>query len=209
VNSHRRELGRCFLNGIIIALIIGGLLIMGLFVVAEVHALYLPMVVKDYDALIVVSPPATPRPPICPGEVAPSKTFVRVGDVAHLSGGHGISGKAIVVGGQTLIIVGFRYDGTGSDVDIRLVNGDDYGNAVAKFVHLEPRVYRNEFFILCIPNSAQVADRIVVYSMSDGVYAEGIFEGTRPRPTRTPRPTRIPTVDPKLTPTATPKALAR
>jgi hypothetical protein len=126
-----------------------------------------------------------------------------------LSGGHGISGKAIVVGGQTLIIVGFRYDGTGSDVDIRLVNGDDYGNAVVKFVHLEPRMYRDEFFILCIPNKAQVADRIVVYSMDEGAYAIGIFESTKPRPTRTPRPTQGPTVDPKLTPTATPKALAR
>lgn len=208
--------GKRLANGFCIALIIGGLLIMGLFVVAmEVQAgtLYLPLVVKAHDGPL--SPTATATPiaypgpqwtvlaPVCPpGQVAPLRTFTDVGDTATLAGSHGITARAHVAGLQTLMVTCLTYDGTGAaTVDIRLLKG----NVLVAKLYVLDRAYDGEWLRLCIPYGLRDgdADRIAVYSTADGIYAVGQFE---PPPTR-PRPTRVPTVNPKVTVTATPKAI--
>ncbi len=121
----------------------------------------------------------TVTPYLTPGEVAPERTFTKVGNVAHLTGTHGVSAKAIVAGLQTLIIQSFNYDGKGSGADIRLVNGDDYENPAVILVELEGRVYEGEFFIVCIPSSVGpgTADSIAIYSADeDTAYAIATFE---------------------------------
>ncbi|MBC7235689.1 MAG: hypothetical protein H5T69_07585 [Chloroflexi bacterium] len=122
-------------------------------------------------------PTVTPYP--TPYEVAPEETFTDVGNTAELSGSHGVGGKAIVAGLQTLIIQGFSYDGKGSQVDIRLVKGDDYDHPAHVFIELEERPYQAEFFLFRIPSSVGrgSADRIVVYSRASGeAYAVGVFD---------------------------------
>ena len=122
-------------------------------------------------------PASSPFP--TPDEVAPEETFRQVGSVAHLSGAHGVSGKAVVAGLQTLIIQGFSYDGKGSQADIRLVKGDELDDPAHVLIELEDRTYDAEFFLFQIPSSLErgSADRIVVYSRADGkAYGVGIFE---------------------------------
>jgi hypothetical protein len=122
-------------------------------------------------------PTSSPFP--TPAEVAPEETFRQVGSVAHLSGTHGVAGKAIVAGLQTLIIQGFTYDGKGSQADIRLVQGEDVDDPAHILIELEERAYEGEFLLFHIPSSLErgSADRIVVYSRADGeMYGVGIFE---------------------------------
>jgi hypothetical protein len=126
-------------------------------------------------ATLVPSP--TPFPTAA--ESAPEKTFTDVGDVAELSGTHGLAGRAIVAGLQTLIIRGFTYDGKGPAADIRLVKGDGYDEPAAILLVLEPRAYENEMLVVTIPSNVDrsVADRIVIYAPETSeVYAESQFE---------------------------------
>jgi hypothetical protein len=129
-------------------------------------------------------PPTAPLPPSpTPGptaaEVAPENTFTHVGNVAHLSGIHGVAGKAIVAGLQTLIIQGFYYDGKGGRLDIRLVKGEDWENPVAILTELEERIYEKEMLYMIIPSSAGpgTVDHIVVYAPdTNEVYALAKFQ---------------------------------
>jgi len=131
-------------------------------------------------------PSATPRPsatmaptpePTKP-PVAPERIFTAVGDVAVLSGEHGVSGKAVIAGLQTLIVQRFCFDGQGPEADIRLVLGDDHESSAIVLHKLEQREYVDEMLVISIPASAapQTVDRIAVYSPQDGqVYAEATF----------------------------------
>jgi hypothetical protein len=122
-------------------------------------------------------PVSSPFP--TPDEVAPEETFKQVGSVAHLSGAHDVSGKAVVAGLQTLIIQGFTYDGKGSQADIRLVKGDELDDPAHVLIELEDRPYDAEFLLFQIPSSLErgSADRVVVYSRADGeAYGVGVFE---------------------------------
>jgi len=124
-----------------------------------------------------LTPEPTPFPTA--GEVAPEKTFTQVGNVAHLSGVHQVTGKAIVAGLQTLIIQGFHYDGKGGRLDIRLVKGEDWENPVAILTELEERTYENELLYMVIPSSAGpgTVDQIVVYAPdTNEVYALSTFK---------------------------------
>ena len=126
-----------------------------------------------------ITPLPSTTPPPTPVGVAPEETFASVGSVAHLQGEYAISGKAVVAGLQTLIILMFSYDGKGPQADIRLVNGDDYEHPAAVLLELESRPYEGEFLHLGIPADAGpgTADRVVVYSSDAGeVLAEGTFE---------------------------------
>ena len=126
---------------------------------------------------VTAAPAPTPFPTAA--EVAPEETFARVGDVALLSGEHGISGKAIVMGLQTLIIQSFNFDGKGPVVDIRLVKGEDYEHPAAILIELEQRTYGNELVYAIIPSAAGpgTADRIAVYNTETGeVYAWATFD---------------------------------
>ena len=121
-------------------------------------------------------PNRTPFP--TPDEPAPDETFAGVGNVANLAGEHGVSGKAVVAGLQTLIIQGFNYDGKGSVPDIRLVLGNDYDSPAAVLLQLEARPYESEFLFLQIPSSVGpgTADTIAVYAPETGeVYAAARF----------------------------------
>ncbi len=123
------------------------------------------------------TPAPTPFPTAA--EVAPEQTFTQVGNVAHLSGEYGVTGKAIVAGLQTLIIQGFYYDGKGGRLDIRLVKGGDWENPVAILIELEERVYEKEMLYAIIPSSAGpgTVDRIIVYAPDKSeVYATAAFE---------------------------------
>jgi len=125
----------------------------------------------------------TPRPTTTqfptPSEQAPESTFTSVGNVAFLEGAHGVSGKAIVAGLQTLILTQFTFDGKGPKADIRLVQGQDYDHPAAVLLELEQRPYDGQALIMIIPSSAGpgTADRIVVYVPETGeVYAESTFQ---------------------------------
>lgn len=107
-----------------------------------------------------VQPATTPTS----GELAPEETFTQVGNVATLTGDHGVTGKAIVAGLQTLIIQGFSFDGKGSAVELRLVMGQNYANP-ALVLPLELRAYDKEMLTFSIPAKVGPgsADSIVVY----------------------------------------------
>jgi len=123
----------------------------------------------------VPAPTAFPTPV----GVAPEETFKEVGSTAQFNGTHGISGKVIIAGLQTLIIQAFTYDGKGSAADIRLVNGESYAEPVHVFLELEEREYDSEFLLVQIPATAgrDSADRVIVYSEADDeALATAIFE---------------------------------
>ena len=144
----------------------------------------------DAPPVAVEAPTETPEPTLTvaptmthyptPVEVAPDQTFTPVGSVAHLAGEHGVAGKAIVTGLQTLIIAGFHYDGKGPQADIRLVNGENYDEPAAILLVLDQRPYDGvQPLIMVIPNSAGpgTADSIAVYVPETGeVYAHVAFE---------------------------------
>ncbi len=135
----------------------------------------LPSATPLPTATVVPSP--TPFPTA--SEPAPEQTFTAVGNTATFSGLHGVAGKAIVAGLQTLIIQGFSYDGKGSTADIRLVLGDDYANPVAILMQLEPREYTDEMLLMVVPSSAGpgTADSIAVYSTETGeAFASQVFK---------------------------------
>ena len=125
------------------------------------------------------TPVPSPTPFPKANEPAPEKIFTAVGNVATLSGEHGVSGQSIVAGLQTMIIQVFNYDGKGPSADIRLVKGEDYENPVAILLELEQRVYQDEMLLMIIPSAAGPgkADRIVVYCPETAtVYAWNTFE---------------------------------
>jgi len=129
------------------------------------------------------TPTATPLPTNTPfptaSELAPAATFTAVGNTATFSGTHGVSGKAIVAGLQTLIIQGFSFDGKGSVADVRLVLGEDYANPVAVLFELEQREYKSEMLYMIIPSSAlpESADSIAIYCADTGeAYASQLFQ---------------------------------
>lgn len=121
----------------------------------------------------------TPTPFPTPNEPAPERTFTAVGNVAELNGSHGITGRAVVAGLQTLIIQSFTFDGKGPQADIRLVKGQDYKNPAIVLLKLDQRAYEGEVLLLLIPSTVQPgsADSIAVYCPeTDEVYASGLFQ---------------------------------
>ena len=123
--------------------------------------------------------PPTPTPFPTASEPAPEFTFTNVGNVAELSGAHGVSCTAVVAGLQTLIIQGFNFDGKGPKADIRLVLGDDLANPTWIIQELEQRPYQNEIVFAHIPSSVKPgsADSIAVYCPETGeAYAVAIFK---------------------------------
>lgn len=125
----------------------------------------------------VPTPTRTPFP--TPAEPAPETPFVEIGSVALLQGEHGVSGKAVVAGRQTLIIMSFKYDGKGPKADIRLVKGKNYEEPAAILIELEQRPYEGHYLLLHIPQAAEAgtADAIAVYAPETGeVYAYAEFE---------------------------------
>lgn len=123
--------------------------------------------------------PPTQTPFPTPEEPAPESTFTDVGNVGQLNGTHGVGGKTIVAGLQTLIIQGFQFDGKGPAADIRLVHGVNYGSPAVILTPLEQRPYEGEFLLFNIPSTvtAENVDRLVIYAPETGeVYAETTFE---------------------------------
>ncbi len=136
-----------------------------------------PVPTATPEPTLTAIPSPTPFPTA--SEPAPESTFTSVGNVAKLSGEHGVSGTAIVAGLQTLIVQSFNYDGKGPRVDIRLVKGEDYENPAAILVELEQRAYDNEMVLMIIPSAAGPGkvDRVAIYCPETGeVYAWGTFD---------------------------------
>lgn len=124
------------------------------------------------------APPANTLIPT-PDEVAPEETFAKVGNIAALKGDHGVEGKAMVAGLQTLIIQGFKFDGKGPQADVRLVLGDKVEEPAAILLALESRSYDNEMVVLRIPNAAGpgTANSIAIYCPETGeTYALAKFQ---------------------------------
>ena len=134
-------------------------------------------------ATATLEPTATPLPTEVPTptlEPAPEAIFASVGDRAVFSGDHDASGKAVIAGLQTMIILGFNFDGKGPQADLRLVRGNDYDNPAAILVTLEARPYAQEFLQLRIPAEAApgTADSIAVYCPeTETAYAVAKFTG--------------------------------
>ena len=125
------------------------------------------------------TPIPTPTPFPTASEPAPEFTFTEVGNVAELSGAHGVSATAVVAGLQTLIIQGFNFDGKGPKADLRLVLGNDLSNPVWIIQELEQRPYQNEIVFADIPSSVKPgsADSIAVYCPETGeAYAVAVFK---------------------------------
>jgi len=121
----------------------------------------------------------TPTPFPTASEPAPEFTFTEVGNVAELSGDHGVSATAVVAGLQTMIIQGFSFDGKGPKADIRLILGNDLANPVWIIQELEQRPYQKEIIFAHIPSSVKPgsADSIAVYCPETGeAYAVAVFK---------------------------------
>ena len=137
----------------------------------------LPTATPIPTATVTVIPSPTSIPTA--SEPAPEHTFTEVGNVADLKGSHDITGRATVAGLQTLIIMGFNFDGKGPQADIRLVKGQDYANAALIITKLEQRPYQNGFFHAIIPSTvtSQTADSIIVYCPeTNEAYASAQFK---------------------------------
>ncbi|MHB1357437.1 MAG: hypothetical protein ACYCZF_15830, partial [Anaerolineae bacterium] len=107
---------------------------------------------------------------------APEETFTGVGNTATFEGLNDTEGKAVVAGLQTLIILGFRFDGK-VKADIRLVKGTDYAKAIHIFTELD-RAYDAEVLQFTIPANIAFgsADTIAVYDTeTNQVLAAAIF----------------------------------
>jgi len=92
---------------------------------------------------------------------------------------HGVLGKAVMAGLQTIIISEFSYDGQGPVADIRLVKQGDFDNAVAVLVKLEQRAYDRELLVLTVPSHLPpwAADSIAVYCPElKASYGWGLFQ---------------------------------
>ena len=108
---------------------------------------------------------------------APEETFIAVGSTTTFTGLNAIEGKAVVAGLQTLIILGFHFDGK-VKADIRLVKGTDYANPIYVFTELN-RAYDAEVLQFAIPGhlTPGSADTIAVYDTENNqVLAAGVFQ---------------------------------
>nr|MBC7244970.1 DM13 domain-containing protein [Chloroflexota bacterium] len=111
---------------------------------------------------------ATPTIKIWPtaSAVAPDEPVIPVGYVATFQDTqHGVSGKAVMAGLQTIVISNFTYDGQGPLADIRLVKEGELDKAVAILAKLEQRPYQQELLVLTVPSDLKPgdADSIAVY----------------------------------------------
>jgi len=107
---------------------------------------------------------------------APEATFMPVGSTAQWDEQDGTSGKAVVAGLQTLIIIGFTYDGK-AQADLRLVNASDPDTAVHILTRLD-RAYTQEVLQFAIPHDLGpgTADSIAIYdTRSERVLAIATF----------------------------------
>jgi len=135
----------------------------------------------------VVEPTATPVPPtptpkVWPTSQTPAPDFgvVPVGYTATLQETqHGVIGKAVMAGLQTIIIHGFSFDGLGPAAEIRLVKEGNWDVAVATLLELERRAYDQELLVMQVPSHLQQmeADSIAVYCPeTQTLYGWGRFQ---------------------------------
>ena len=136
---------------------------------------------------VIVLPTATPIPPtptpkVWPtsGTPAPENGLVPVGYTAALQDTqHGVVGKAVMAGLQTIIINGLTFDGQGPPADIRLVKEGNRDTAVVILLQLEQRPYVEELLVMHVPSHLQPgeADSIAVYCPeTKTVYGWGRFQ---------------------------------
>lgn len=112
--------------------------------------------------------PPTPTMKVWPTSLtpAPEQPVIPVGHTTTFQDTqHGVSGKAIMAGLQTILINEFTYDGQGPAVDVRLVKEGDLGKAVAVLGKLEQRPYDRELLVFNVPADLKPgdADSISVY----------------------------------------------
>ncbi len=135
----------------------------------------------------VVLPTETPIPPTATPKVwptsktpAPEMAVLPVGYTATLQETqHGVIGKAVMAGLQTMIINGFSFDGQGPPAEIRLVKQGDWDVAVAVLLQLEQRPYNQELLVMEVPGHLEPmqADSIAVYCPeTKTLYGWGLFQ---------------------------------
>lgn len=125
-----------------------------------------PQVPTAQPTLTTVPPTPTTRVWPTSSTPAPEEPVIPVGHTTTLQDTqHGVSGKAVMAGLQTILINEFTYDGQGPAVDVRLVKEGDLGNAVAILGKLEQRPYDGELLIFTVPSDLKPgdADSISVY----------------------------------------------
>ena len=137
-------------------------------IVPKVYTVNLPLVVNEFDG----------DSGGCDDSIAPEYTFTDVGDVAYFSGFNGISGKAVVAGLQTLMIIGF-YAAGDTEAEIWLAKWPDLETPVHKLGTVDMRVYAGEYMMYHIPCwlTPGSVDFIVVYGTGPyiGVLAAAQF----------------------------------
>ena len=116
--------------------------------------------------------------PLIANYTYPWETFRRVGSSAVFEGFNGISGKVVVAGLQTLLIIGLYSDGT-AQAEVWLCKWPDLEHPVWVIATLEAREYENEWIQVAIPweLGRESGDWIVVYGTGQyvGVMAAGEF----------------------------------
>jgi len=125
--------------------------------------------------------PATPTPKMWPtaSTPAPEEPVIPVGYTATLQDTqHGVSGKAVMAGLQTIIFSEFNFDGQGPPADLRLVKEGNWDSAETILLKLE-RPYDKELLVMTIPSDLQPwqADSIAVYcSETKALYGWARFQ---------------------------------
>lgn len=126
--------------------------------------------------------PPTPTPKVWPTSQtpAPEIAVLPVGYTATLQETqHGVIGKAVMAGLQTMIINGFSFDGQGPPAELRLVKQGDWDVAVAVLLQLEQRPYDQELLVMEVPGHLEPmqADSIAVYCPeTKTLYGWGLFQ---------------------------------
>lgn len=126
--------------------------------------------------------PPTPTTKVWPtsSTPAPEEPVIPVGHTTTLQDTqHGVSGKAVMAGLQTILINEFTYDGQGPAVDVRLVKEGDLGEAVVVLGKLEQKPYDRELLIFTVPSDLKPgdADSISVYcSELQASFGWGLFQ---------------------------------
>ena len=126
--------------------------------------------------------PPTPTPKVWPTSQtpAPELAVLPVGYTATFQETqHGVIGKAVMAGLQTMIISAFSFDGQGPAAEIRLVKQGNWDVAVAVLLQLEQRPYDKELLVMEVPSHLEPmqADSIAVYCPeTKTLYGWGLFQ---------------------------------
>lgn len=126
--------------------------------------------------------PSTPTPRVWPTSQtpAPEIAVLPVGYTATFQETqHGVIGKAVMAGLQTMIISAFSFDGQGPAAEIRLVKQGNWDEAVAVLLQLEQRPYDRELLVMQVPShlTPMQADSIAIYCPeTKTLYGWGLFQ---------------------------------